>query len=56
MKKYYIRPTAIEYYIKLENHLLSPSTPHDDEDDDERGPQSSRKNEEQVWGQKLWEY
>lgn len=55
MKKFYIRPTAIQYYIKLESHVLSPSTPHDDEDEDERGHQSSRKMDVSDWGKKLWQ-
>ena len=55
MKKFYIRPMASIYYIKLESHLLSPSTPHDDEDEDERGAQSTRKMDEGEWGKKLWQ-
>ena len=54
MKKVYTRPTATIYYINLESHLLSPSTPHDDEDPDERGAQSTRK-DESGWGKKLWQ-
>ena len=54
MKKFYERPTSREYYIKLESPILSPSTPHDDEDEDERGPQSTRKLDN-GWGKKLWE-